>query len=179
MISNTMLSVLVKYQWIQPTSQSLPLQRGWWFDFQTSLVLINTCLFWSLHIEISLLIISGQGMEGSRLDEIMSKCGLSTVRADSLVAVNDLKKSRVLSPSRCECDLLEINASTHWQWWIDFLWFVNKTKMNEMCFCWKLILELMTELLAFIRSLPEGKYPLYIALPCDNSSYGDKICRCW
>ena len=93
MISNTMLSILVKYQWIQPTSQSLPLQRGWWFDFLTSLVLINTCLFWSLHIEISLLIISGQGMEGSGLDEIMSKCGLSTVRADSLVTVNDLKRA--------------------------------------------------------------------------------------
>lgn len=88
-----MLSILVKYQWIQPTSQSLPLQSGWWFDFQTSLVLINSCLFWSLHTEISLLIISAQGMEGSGLDEIMSKCGLSTVRADSLVTVNDLKRA--------------------------------------------------------------------------------------
>ena len=39
------------------------------------------------------MIISGQGMEGSGLDEIMSKCGLSTVRGDSLVTVNDLKRA--------------------------------------------------------------------------------------
>ena len=32
-----------------------------------------------------------------------------------------------------------------------------------MCFYWKLILELMIDVLVFIQSLREGKYPLYIA----------------
>ena len=43
------------------------------------------------------------------------------------------------------------------------LWLANKTKINEMCFYWKLILELMIDFFVFIRSLREGKYPLYIA----------------
>ena len=43
------------------------------------------------------------------------------------------------------------------------LWLANKSKINEMCFYWKLILELMIDLLVFIRFLGEGKYPLYTA----------------
>ena len=41
-------------------------------------------------------------------------------------------------------------------------WLASKSKISEMSFSWKLILELMINLLAFIRSLREGKYPLYI-----------------
>ena len=47
-------------------------------------------LFGSLHIEKSLLIIFGQVMKCSRLDEIMCTCGLSIVGADSLVTVNNI-----------------------------------------------------------------------------------------
>ena len=43
------------------------------------------------------------------------------------------------------------------------LWLANKRKLNEMCFYWKLILTLMIDLFVFIRSLREGKYPLYTA----------------
>ena len=49
------------------------------------------CLFRSLKL---LLIICGQVIEDSGLDEIMCKCGLSIVGADSLVTVNDTKKAR-------------------------------------------------------------------------------------
>ena len=52
------------------------------------------CLFGSLHIENSLLIICGQVIKGSGLDEIMCICGLSIVGADSLATVNDIKKAR-------------------------------------------------------------------------------------
>ena len=51
-------------------------------------------LFQSLHTEKSLLIICGQVIKGSRLDEIMCTCGLSIVGADSLVTVNDIKRAR-------------------------------------------------------------------------------------
>ena len=43
------------------------------------------------------------------------------------------------------------------------VWLNNKSKNNEMCFYWKLILELMVDVLVFIRSLREGRYPLYVA----------------
>ena len=52
------------------------------------------CLFGSLHIEKSLLIICGQVIKGSGLDEIMYTCGLSIIGADSLVTVNDIKRTR-------------------------------------------------------------------------------------
>ena len=52
------------------------------------------CLFGSLHIEKSLLIICGQVIKGSGLDEIMCTCGLSIAGADSLVTVNDIKRAR-------------------------------------------------------------------------------------
>ena len=51
------------------------------------------CLFGSLHIG-KLLIICSQVIESSGLDEIMCKCGLSIVEADSLVTVNDIKRAR-------------------------------------------------------------------------------------
>ena len=52
------------------------------------------CLFGSLYIENSLLIICGQVIKGSGLDEIMCTCGLSIAGADSLVTVNDIKRAR-------------------------------------------------------------------------------------
>ena len=51
------------------------------------------CLFGSLHTEKSLLIICGQVVKGSGLDEIMCTCCLSIVGADSLVTVNDIKRA--------------------------------------------------------------------------------------
>ena len=52
------------------------------------------CLFGSLHIEKSLLIICDQVIKCSGLDEIICTCGLSIVGADSLVAVDDIKTAR-------------------------------------------------------------------------------------
>ena len=52
------------------------------------------CLFGSLHIKKSLLIICGQVIKGSGLDEILCTCDLSIVGADSLVTVNDIKRAR-------------------------------------------------------------------------------------
>ena len=51
-------------------------------------------LFGSLHIEKSLLIICDQIIKCSGLNEIICTCGLSIVGADSLVAVDDIKRAR-------------------------------------------------------------------------------------
>ena len=50
------------------------------------------CLFGFLSIEKSLLIICSHVIKGSGLDEIMSRCGLSNVGADSLVTANNIKR---------------------------------------------------------------------------------------
>ena len=52
------------------------------------------CSFGSLYIVKLLLIICGQVIEGSGLDEIVCKCALSIIGADSLVTVDDIKRAR-------------------------------------------------------------------------------------
>ena len=52
------------------------------------------CLFGSLHLEKSILLLCGSLIEGSGLDKIMASCGLSTVGTDSLVSVNHVKRAR-------------------------------------------------------------------------------------
>ena len=52
------------------------------------------CLFGSLHLEKSILLLCGSPIEGCGLDKIMASCGLSFVRTDSLVSVNHIKRAR-------------------------------------------------------------------------------------
>ena len=52
------------------------------------------CLFGSLHLEKSILLLCGSLIEGSGLDKIMASCGLSIVGTDSLVSVNHIKRVR-------------------------------------------------------------------------------------
>ena len=52
-----------------------------------------------------LLIISGQAVKGSELDQIMSTCDLSLVGADSLVTVNDIKRVVYYRATRCTFQL--------------------------------------------------------------------------
>ena len=123
------------------------------------------CLFASLYIEKSLLIICGRVIKGSGLDESMYTCGLSIVGADSLVTVNNIKRARYcLQVGACVIysKLKQAHRDSRSDELI-LLWLANKNKKNEMCFYWKLILELMIDVLVFIRSLRKGKYSLYIA----------------
>ena len=120
--------------------------------------------FGSLHVKESLLIISGQVIKGSGLDEIMCTCGLSIVGADSLVTVNDIKRARYCLQVGA-CVIYSKLKQAHIDSKSDELilsWLANKSKIKEMCFYWKLVLEFMIDLLVLIRSLRKGKYP-YIA----------------
>ena len=123
-------------------------------------------LFGSLHIEKSLLIICGQVLTGSGSDEIFCTCGLSIVVADSLVIVNVIKGARYCLQVGA-CVIYSKLKQAHMDSGSDELilsWLANKRKINEMCFYWKLILELMIDLLVFIRSLRESKFRLYVGL---------------
>ena len=125
----------------------------------------HLCLFGSFHIEKSLLIICGQVIKVSGLNEIMCTWGLSIVEADSLVTVEDIKRARY-GLQVGACVIYSKLKKAHMDSGSDeliLLWLANKSKINKMCFYWKLILELMIDFFVFMRSLREGKYPLYIA----------------
>ena len=123
------------------------------------------CIFGSLHIEKSILIILGKLIEKSGLDAIMLICGLSIVGADSLVTVNDIKRARYcLQVAACVIylklkDAYKDSGSDK----CIFSWLDERCKSSEMCVYWKTILKLMIEILVLIRSIREGNYVLYVA----------------
>ena len=91
------------------------------------------CSFRSLKL---LLIICGQVIEDSGLDEIMCKCGLSIVGAESLVTVNDVKKARPCLQVGA-CVISSKLKQAHMDSGSDeliFWWLANKSKINKMCF---------------------------------------------
>ena len=109
------------------------------------------CLFASLRIEASMLIICGQVIKRSVLEKIMCTYGLSIVGAEFLVTVNNLKRaSHSLPVGACVIysKLKQANMDTG----SDVLMYVL-IKVNEMDFYWKVIVKLMIDLLVFIRSL--------------------------
>ena len=109
------------------------------------------CLFASLRIEASMLIICGQVIKRSVLEKIMCAYGLSNVGAEFLVTVNNLKRaSHSLPVGACVIysKLKQANMDTG----SDVLMYVL-IKVNEMDFYWKVIVKLMIDLLVFIRSL--------------------------
>ena len=113
------------------------------------------CLFVSLHVGRSLLIICGWVIKGSGSDEIMYTFGLSIVRADSLVTVNDIKRARYCLRVGA-CVIYSKLKQAHRDSGSDeliLLWLANKNKTNEMCLYWKLILEFIIDVLVFIQSL--------------------------
>ena len=121
------------------------------------------CFSGSLHIEKSLLIICGQVIKGSGLDEIMCVCGLSIVGADSLVTVNDIKRARYCLQVGA-CVIYSKLKQAHMDSGSDELilwWLANKSKINSICFYWKLILELMIDFLIFIGPMKIFPYILY------------------
>ena len=52
------------------------------------------CLFGSLHLEKSILLLCGSLLKVSGLDKIMASCGLPIVGMDSLMSVKHIKRAR-------------------------------------------------------------------------------------
>ena len=52
------------------------------------------CLFGSLHLEKSVLLLFGLQIKGSGSNKIMASCGLAVAGTDSLVSVNQIKRAR-------------------------------------------------------------------------------------
>ena len=123
------------------------------------------CLFGSLHIEKSILALCGIMIKGSGLDAILSCCELSIVGSESLVTVNHIKKARYcLQVSICMIySFLEsaYQESGDTQPVMD--WLRSRSETSEMCRYWHIILQMMLNLLIFVRSIREGNFLLYVS----------------
>ena len=124
------------------------------------------CLFGSLHIEKCFLTIIGQLIKGSGLETILSSCGMSIIGADALVNVNHIKKARYfVQVSLCAiyAKLRKAYSDSGSNEVID-TWLNFRCNSSEMCLYWKIILDLMIDVLVFIRSIREGKFLLYVTI---------------
>ena len=123
------------------------------------------CLFGSLHLETSILLLCGSLIEGSRLNKIMVSCGLSIVGTDSLVSVNHIKRARYcIQVAACVMfSLLTSAQETSGDKSPVLQWLKNQSDESEMCHYWYVIIDLMLNVLIFVRSIREGNFSLYVS----------------
>ena len=103
------------------------------------------CLFGSLHLEKSILLLCGSLIEGSGSDKIMASCGLSTVGTDSLVSVNHIKWARYCIQFAA-CVMFSLLTSVHEKNGDKgpvLQWLKNQSEEREMCYYWYIFIDLM------------------------------------
>ena len=124
------------------------------------------CLFDSLHIEKSMLILNASLIKGTGLDKVMSLSGLSVIETQVLVNVNHIKQARYcLQVALCSIYnflLVDAHKKSSDRNTI-FNWLQLRSQESQMCFFWKVVLDIQVNVLIFIRSIREGKFLLYIA----------------
>ena len=115
------------------------------------------CLFGSLHLEKSILLLCGSLIEGSGLDKVMASCGLSIVGTDSLVSGNHIKRARYCIQI-ATCVMFSLLTSAHEKSGDKdpvLQWLKNPIEEREMCHYWYIIIDLMLNFSIFVRSIRE------------------------
>ena len=116
------------------------------------------CLFDALHFEQCMLIIHGELIKGSGLENVLSNIDMSVIDVEALVHANHIKQA-------CYCpqvslhalflrlkDAKDISGST-----LSSLDCLEQSKnQNEMCHYWYLIVTLQADILLHVRSLRES-----------------------
>ena len=123
------------------------------------------CLFGPLHLEKLIILLCGSLIEGSGLDKIMALCGLSIVGMDSLVSVNHIKRARYCIQVAVYI-MFSLLASAHKESGDKdpvLQWLKNQREESKMCHYWHIIIDLMLNLLIFVRSVREGNFSLYVS----------------
>ena len=123
------------------------------------------CLFGSLHLEKSILLLCGSLIEGCGLDKIMTSCGLSIVGMDSLLPVNHVKRARHCIQVAA-CVMFSLLTSTYEKSHDKapvLQWLKNQSEESEMCHCWYVIIDWTLSLLIFVRSIRQGSFSLYVS----------------
>ena len=93
------------------------------------------CMFGDLHLEQSLLVLHGEIVKGSGLDDILGTAKLSTTGTSTIVDVNDIKRTRYcLQVSVCAIFKLLKKAHEKSQSELSpFEWLDEASKSSEMC----------------------------------------------
>ena len=106
------------------------------------------CLFGSLNLEKSILLLCGSLIEGSGLDKIMASSGLFIVGTDSLVSVNHIKRTRYCIQVAA-CVMFSLLTSVHKKSGDKgpvLHWLKNQIEESEMCHYWYIIIDLILNL---------------------------------
>ena len=121
-----------------------------------------------LHIEQSLLAIHGQLIEGSELTETLTLYNFSTIGLSAIIDTSHIKRARyAIQVTVCSLFIKLQEATLKDASKLDpYTWLVEKSKSNEMCFIWKIILDLEMNILIFVRSQREGNFQLYREIIC-------------
>ena len=123
------------------------------------------CLFRSLHLEKSILLLCGLQIKGSGSDKIMASCGLAVAGTDSLVSVNHIKRARYCIQVAVFV-MFSLLTSAHEKSGDKspvLYWLKNQSEENEMCHYWYIIIDLMLNLLIFVRSIKDGNFGRYVS----------------
>ena len=123
------------------------------------------CLLGSLHLEKSILLLCGSLLEGSGLDKIMALCALSIFGTDFLVSVNHFKRVRYcIQVAACVMfSLLTSAFEKSGDKGPVLKWLKNQSKESEMGHYLYIIIDLMLNLLIYVRSIREGNFSLYVS----------------
>ena len=115
------------------------------------------CLFGSLHLEKSILLLCGSLIEGSSLDEIMASYGLSIVGTTLWCQGTASKGQGVIFSLLTSAHEKSGDKSPVLQW------LKNQSEESEMGRYWYIIVDLMLNPSIFVRSVREGNFSLYVS----------------
>ena len=121
------------------------------------------CLLGDLHIEQSILGLHGDLIKGSGLDSVLAHTNLSTIGTSTIVDVNNIKRSRYcLQVAICVIYKLLKEAHADSQNNLSlFDWLEERSKISQMAYYWRLILNFQIQVLIFVRSVQNGNFLLY------------------
>jgi len=115
------------------------------------------CMFRDLHIELELLRIHVELINGSGLGELMESAHLSTLGTSSIIDGNNNKRARYcIEVAACVIYTLLLDAAEPTK--NLFVWLQEKSKESQMCFYWKIILDFQIHILLFLRAIREGNF---------------------
>ena len=101
--------------------------------------------------------------EGSGLESVLAHTNLSTIGTSTIVDVNNIKRSRYcLQVAICVIYKLLKEAHVDSQSILSlFDWLGERSKISQMAYYWRLILNFQTQVLIFVRSVRTGNFLLY------------------
>ena len=117
----------------------------------------------ALHIEQVFLKCHGQLIKGSGLCEILKQNKFSLLGTSAVVDVNDIKRARYcIEVTLCSLYLKLKSAVVNSGSLLSPLeWLAEKSKENDMCSYWLMVMKVQMHILIFVRSIREGNFSMY------------------